>query len=60
MNKARELLLQNFDQMVEVLQKTICFNTEKGAPVADGPFGLEIKSAWTTFCKCPKTWALKW
>ena len=43
MNKAKQILLQNFDQMVEVLQKTICFNTEKDAPVQNGPFGLEIK-----------------
>ena len=43
MNKARELLLQNFDQMVSVLQKTICFNTEKGEPAEGAPFGVEIK-----------------
>ena len=43
MNKAREILLQNFDQMVSMLQKTICFNTEKDTPVEGGPFGLEIK-----------------
>ena len=36
MNKAKQILLQNFDQMVEVLQKTICFNTEKDAPVQNG------------------------
>ena len=43
MNKAKQILLQNFDQMVDMLQQTIRFNTEKDTPVPNGPFGLEIK-----------------
>ncbi len=43
MNKAKEILIQNFAQMVNVLQETIRFNTEKDIPSANAPFGVEIK-----------------
>lgn len=39
---AKQILNQQFDQMVATLQKVITFNTEKAAPCGDAPFGTEI------------------
>lgn len=43
MNKAKQILNEHFNQMVEVLQQTVRFNTEKDAPSQNAPFGVEIK-----------------
>ena len=43
MNKAKQILNENFNQMVEVLQQTVRFNTEKDKPSKNAPFGVEIK-----------------
>ncbi len=42
-NKAKQILANNFSNMVEVLQNTIRFNTEKATAMADSPFGQNIK-----------------
>ncbi len=44
MNKAKQLLEQNFENMVSVLQKVIRFNTEKAMPAPNAPFGVELKN----------------
>lgn len=44
MKDAKVILNQQFDALVESLQKVITFNTEKGVAAPDAPFGSEIKS----------------
>lgn len=41
-NKAKQILKDNFDSLVEVLQNTIRFNTEKSTAVEGAPFGQSI------------------
>ncbi|MGN1066753.1 MAG: Sapep family Mn(2+)-dependent dipeptidase [Candidatus Fimimonas sp.] len=40
--EAKKILENQFDQMVEALQKTVRFNTEKSAPSENAPFGKNI------------------
>lgn len=40
--KAKEILNEQFDQMVETLQKVVSFNTEKGTATANAPFGQNV------------------
>lgn len=44
MKNAKAILNQQFDAMVESLQKVISFNTEKGKASDNAPFGAEIKA----------------
>lgn len=40
--EAKKILEQQFDQMVETLQKTVSFNTEKGTAAPNAPFGQNV------------------
>lgn len=40
--EAKKILENQFDQLVEALQKTVSFNTEKTAPSENAPFGKNI------------------
>lgn len=40
--EAKKILEKQFDQMVETLQKTVSFNTEKSKPTDNAPFGKNI------------------
>ncbi|MBQ7913943.1 MAG: Sapep family Mn(2+)-dependent dipeptidase [Clostridia bacterium] len=41
--KAKQILKDNFNNMVEVLQNTIRYNTEKATAVSGAPFGQNIR-----------------
>ena len=43
MKDAKIILNQQFDELVQSLQKVIAFNTEKGVATKDAPFGKNIK-----------------
>ena len=43
MKDAKKLLNEQFDELVQSLQKVISFNTEKGAATKGAPFGKNIK-----------------
>lgn len=42
MEKAKQILVNQFDEMVQTLQQVIRFNTEKAPATADAPFGKGI------------------
>lgn len=42
MTTAKQILEQDFDEMVRQLQKVVSFNTEKATPAPNAPFGTEI------------------
>ena len=44
MKDAKVLLNEQFDQLVESLQKVISFNTEKGVAAVGAPFGKNVKA----------------
>lgn len=44
MKEAKIILNQQFDLLVESLQKVISFNTEKDVPAPDAPFGRDVKA----------------
>ena len=44
MKDAKAILNAQFDELVSSLQKVISFNTEKGAPAPNAPFGKEVKN----------------
>ena len=43
MKQAQKLLNEQFDEMVATLQKTVGFNTEKGEPLPNAPFGTNVR-----------------
>lgn len=44
MQSALDILNKHFDKMVKTLQQTVKFNTEKGAPQPNAPFGANVKA----------------
>ena len=44
MKDAKRILDEQFDELVSSLQKVISFNTEKGKPTANAPFGANVKA----------------
>ena len=44
MKDAERILEEQFDELVKQLQKVISFNTEKGKPAKNAPFGKNVKA----------------
>ena len=44
LEKAKQLLNEQFDELVSTLQNVVRFNTEKAVAADGAPFGKEIKS----------------
>lgn len=55
---AVKILNNQFDQMVETLQKVVAFNTEKSEPVAGAPFGKGISDCLRYVLELAKSFGL--
>lgn len=56
---AKKILNDQFDQMVATLQKVISFNTEKGEPAPNAPFGVEIADCLSYVLNLAESFGLK-
>ena len=58
MLEAKKILNNDFNEMVETLQKTISFNTERAAAAEGAPFGQPVKDCLTYVLQKAKSFGL--
>lgn len=56
---AKKILDDQFDQMVEFLQRIIRFNTEKSAPIENAPFGANVRECLDFVLNYAKSFGLE-